>query len=244
MAGHSKFKKIKHKKGAQDAKRSNIFTKVIREITVAVKTGGANALFNPRLRSAILAARAENMPKDKIEAAVSKASSNDSNENYEEIRYEGYGPAGTAFIVECLTDNRNRTASDIKTIFGKNCGHLGEIGSVSYLFKKLGFIIYNKDKLQSKDDLLIFAIELGLDDFIEEDDYCEIICKQEDFHKIKDDLAKIFGEPDIAGLEWRAINNLNLDQENLIKTIKLIDTLEDNDDVQKVFYNFQFLDDD
>jgi YebC/PmpR family DNA-binding regulatory protein len=240
MAGHSKFKKIKHKKGSQDAKRSNIFTKIIREITVAVKNGGGpNPELNPRLRSAMIAARQENMPKDKIETAIGKASNNDPDTNYEEMKYEGYGPCGTALIVECLTDNRNRTASDIRAIFGKNGGNLGEIGSVSYLFKKLGSIVFLKSNIPSGDDLLLFIMELGVDDYLEEDDYYEIFTKQEDFHRIKEALEAKFGIAEQAIIEWRPNEIIQLEGDHLIKAIKLLDLLEDNDDVQKVFYNFE-----
>lgn len=244
MAGHSKFKKIKHKKGAQDAKRSNIFTKLIREIIVAAKIGDSNPEFNHRLRTAILAAREENMPKDKIEGAIKKATSNDPDTQYEEVRYEGYGPAGTALIVEGLTDNRNRTASEIRTIFGKNGGHLAETGSVSYMFKRVGYIIYLKEKIKSQDELLNSVLESGADDCIEHDDCYEIICSQEDFNAAKDYLEKAFGVPAEAKIELRTENMIQLIGDDLIKAAKLLDALHDNDDVQSVSCNFEIDDDD
>ena len=242
MAGHSKFKKIKHKKGAQDAKRSNIFTKIIREITVAVKSGAnSNPDFNSRLRVAIMAAREENMPKEKIEAAIGKASSSDS-ENYDEMRYEGYGPAGTALIVDVLTDNRNRAATEIRTIFGKNGGHLAEAGSVSYMFKKIGFIIYLKSAIQSPTNFLNDILEIGADDYIEHDDYYEILCQQDAFHGIKEGLERNYGPAEDSNLEWRADNIISLSGDDAAKVTKLLDALDDSDDVQSVFYNFEVAD--
>jgi len=242
MAGHSKFKKIKHKKGAQDAKRSNTFTKLIREIIVAAKTG-SNPEFNPRLRTAIIAAREENMPKDKIDSAIRKATSNDPDTHYEEVRYEGYGPAGTALIVEGLTDNRNRTASEIRTIFGKNGGHLAESGSVSYMFKRIGYIIYGKDKIKSGDRFLDSVLESGAYDCLEHHDHYEVLCEQENFHLAKDFIEKEFGEADHAKIEWRTDNMVELHGESLDKAIKLLDALHDNDDVQSVSCNFEIEED-
>ena len=243
MAGHSKFKKIKHKKGAQDAKRSNTFTKLIREIIVAAKVGDSNPEFNPRLRTAIIAAREENMPKDKIDSAIKKATSNDPDTQYEEVRYEGYGPAGTALIVEGLTDNRNRTASEIRTIFGKNGGHLAESGSVSYMFKRIGYVIYEKDSVKSGDEFLNSVLESGADDCIEHDDCYEVVCQQESFHSAKDYLEKAFGEPAQAKIEWRTDNMVQLTGEDIAKAAKLLDALHDNDDVQSVSCNFEIEED-
>ncbi len=244
MAGHSKFKKIKYKKGAKDAKRSNIFTKLIREIIVAAKVGDSNPEFNYRLRTAILAAREENMPKDKIDGAIKKATSNDLDAQYEEVRYEGYGPAGTALIVEGLTNNRNRIASEIRTIFGKNGGHLAESGGVSYMFKKVGYIIYLKDKIKSQDDLLNSVLESCADDCIDHDDCYEIISTQENFHIAKDYLEKIFGEAAEAKIELRTDNMIQLTGEDSAKALKLLDALYENDDVQSVSCNFEVEGDD
>ena len=239
MAGHSKFKTIKHRKGAQDARRSNTFTKLIREIIVATKAGDRNPEFNPRLRVAINAARAENMPKDKIEGAINKAASNDTDNNYEEVRYEGYGPAGTALIVEGLTENRNRTASDIRKIFDKNGGHIAEVGSVSYMFKKIGFLLYSKEVVKSADEFLNIILESGADDCIEHEDCYEIICQLETFHIVKDQLEQHYGEAAEAKIEWRADNIITLSGEDAAKANKLLDILHDHDDVQSISYNFE-----
>jgi YebC/PmpR family DNA-binding regulatory protein len=238
MAGHSKFKKIKHKKGAQDAKRSRSFTKLIREIIVAAKIGDSNPEFNPRLRTAIIAAREENMPKDKIDGAIKKATTNDPDSQYEEIRYEGYGPAGTAIIVEGLTDNRNRSNSEIRTIFGKNGGHLADIGSVSYMFNRIGYILYGKDAIESGDKLLNTVLESGADDCIEHDDHYEIICNKDSFHTAKEYLEKALGVPAEAKIGWMTDNMVHLTRDDAIKAMKLLDTLHDNDDVQSVSCNF------
>lgn len=239
MAGHSKFKNIQHRKGAQDKKRANIFTKIIREIIVAAKSGGINPEFNPRLRVAITTARSQNMPKDKIEGAINKAHANDADSNYEEVRYEGYGPAGTALIVEGLTDNRNRTAPEIRTIFGKNGGHLAETGSVSYMFKRVGYIIYEKAVIKSGDEFLNAVLESGADDCVEHDDCYEVVCQTENFNAAKESLEKTYGEPHEAKIEWRSDNIISLSGEAAAKAIKLLDALEDNDDVQTVSCNFE-----
>lgn len=236
MAGHSKFKTIKHRKGAQDAKRSNIFTKLIREIIVATKSGGSDPEFNPRLRTAITAAREENMPKDKIENAINKAESNDSEHNYDEVRYEGYGPAGTAWIVEGLTDNKNRISSEIRTIFGKNSGHLGESGSVSYMFNKIGYIIFAKGV--PSDEILNTVLASSADDCYEHDDCFEVICKPEDFHSVKEYLEKTLGKATEAKIEWRANNIIQLNSDDAAKAMKLLNALYDNDDIQSVACNF------
>ena len=239
MAGHSKFKNIQHRKGAQDKKRANVFTKIIREIIVAAKSGDSNPEFNPRLRVAIAAARNENMPKDKIEVAIHKATSNDTDSHYEEVRYEGYGPAGTALIVEGLTDNRNRTASEIRSIFGKNGGHLAETGSVSYMFKRIGYMIYEKSSINSGDEFLNAVLESGADDCIEHEDFYEVICHQENFHAAKEALEESYGDSSEAKLEWRADNVIKLSGEAAAKATKLLEVLEDNDDVQLVSFNFE-----
>ena len=239
MAGHSKFKTIKHRKGTQDAKRSNIFTKLIREIIVATKAGDRNPDFNPRLRVAINTARSENMPKDKIESAINKASSNDVDSHFEEVRYEGYGPAGTALIVEGLTDNRNRTASIIRKIFDRNGGHLAETGSVSYMFKKIGFLLYSKEMRTSADEFLNAVLESGADDCIEHDDCYEVIAQQETFHIVKEYLEKYYGEANESKIEWRASNIITITGDDIIKVNKLLDALDDSDDVQSISCNFE-----
>ncbi len=239
MAGHSKFKTIKHRKGAQDARRSNTFTKLIREIIVATKAGDKNPDFNPRLRVAINAARAENMPKDKIEGVINKASSNDTDENYEEVRYEGYGPAGTALIIEGLIKNRNKAASEIRKIFDKNGGHLAETGSVSYMFQKIGFLLYSKEIIKSADEFLNTILDSGADDCIEHEDCYEVICQLETFHTVKDKLEEHYGEAAEAKIEWRASNIISLVGEDAVKANKLLDFLHDNDDVQSISCNFE-----
>ncbi len=239
MAGHSKFKNIMHRKGAQDKKRANAFTKIVREVIVAVKSGGDDPNTNLRLRMAIAAAKAMNMPKDKVDNAIKKATSNDIDSNYDEVRYEGYGPAGTAIIVEGLTSNRNRTASEIRTIFGKNGGHLGETGSVSYMFNRSGLIIYSREINVSSDELLGTILEIGADDCIEHDEAYEIICKQEDFHTTKEQLTAKYGEPLEAKITWRSNNIITLSGDDAVKAEKLIDALEDSDDVQNVSHNFE-----
>jgi YebC/PmpR family DNA-binding regulatory protein len=244
MAGHSKFKTIKHKKGAQDAKRSKSFTKLIREIIVAAKVGDSNPEFNPRLRTAILASREANMPKDKIDGAIKKATTNDPDSQYEEIRYEGYGPAGTALIVEALTENRNRTNSEIRTIFGKNGGHLADSGSVSYMFKRSGYIIYGKDIIKSEELFLNAVLESGADDCVEHDDCYEIVCNQDTFHPAKDYLEKTLGAPSEAKIGWMTDNMLHLTGDDAVKAMKLLDTLHENDDVQGVSCNFSVDSDD
>lgn len=238
MSGHSKFKKIKHKKGAQDAKRSNIFTKLIREIIVATKTGGNDPEFNARLRTAISDARNENMPKDRIDNAIKKASANDPDTHYDEVRYEGYGPSGTAIIVEGLTDNRNRTASELRTIFGKNGGHLAETGSVSYMFDRIGYILYDKNKK----NFINVVLEYDIQDCIEHDDCYEVICTQENFHIVKDKLEAVFKQPIDAKLEWRAQNIINLNDESYTRFLKLLNALHDNDDIQSISHNVNEID--
>jgi len=239
MAGHSKFKTIKHRKGAQDARRSNTFTKLIREIIVATKAGDRNPDFNPRLRVAINAARSENMPKDKIEGAINKASSNEIGSNYEEIRYEGYGPAGTALIVEGLIENRHKTSAEIRKIFEKNGGHIAETGSVTYMFKKIGFMLYSKEVIKSADEFLNAVLESGADDCVEHEDCYEVVCQLEDFHVVKDHLESHYGEAAEAKIEWRANNIINLEGEDAVKANKLLDLLHDNDDVQSIACNFE-----
>jgi DNA-binding regulatory protein, YebC/PmpR family len=240
MAGHSKFKNIMHRKGKQDAQKSKVFSKLAREITVAAKLGAADPDMNPRLRAAILAARAENMPKDNIQRAINKASSGDG-DNYEEIRYEGYGIAGAAFIVEAMTDNRNRTASDIRAIFTKLGGNMAETGAVSFMFDKVGLIEFNAD-IADADSMLEAAIEAGADDVISSEDGHEIYCEQSQLNEVSKALETRFGEPNKSALIWKAQNLVDVDDENGEKLLRLMSMLEDHDDVQDVFSNFEVSD--
>lgn len=240
MAGHSQFKNIMHRKGAQDAKRAKMFSKLGREITVAAKMGLPDPNMNPRLRLAIQAARAQNMPKDNVERAIKKAAGNDT-DNYDEIRYEGYGPGGIAVIVEALTDNRNRTAAEVRSYFTKCGGNLGESGSVSFMFDHVGAIEF-ETKTASADAMLEAAIEAGADDVTSDENGHEVIVSIESFHEVAKALEAKFGEPRKAGLIWKPQNNTTVDDEVGEKLFKLIDLLEDNDDVQNVYANFEISD--
>ncbi len=242
MAGHSQFKNIMHRKGAQDAKRARQFAKLIREITVSARQGLPDPASNPRLRAAMAAAREANMPRDTIERAVKKAIGGTGGEDYAEVRYEGYGPAGVAVIVEALTDNRNRTASDVRSAFSKHGGALGETNSVSFMFSRLGVIQYAA-KAASADAILEAAIEAGADNAESTSEIHEITCAIEDFFSVRDALEARFGEPQSAKLEWRPTNSVTLDEEKATGLLKLVDALEDNDDVQNVYANFDIPDD-
>jgi YebC/PmpR family DNA-binding regulatory protein len=242
MAGHSQFKNIMHRKGAQDAKRARQFAKLIREITVSARQGLPDPAFNPRLRAAMAAAREANMPRDTIERAVKKATGAGGGDDYTEVRYEGYGPAGVAVIVEALTDNRNRTASDVRSAFSKYGGALGETNSVSFMFSRLGVIQYPATAA-TPDAMLEAAIEGGADNVESSDDGHEITCAIEDFFSVRDALEAKFGEPASAKLEWRAATTVALDEERATSLLKLMDALEDNDDVQNVFANFDISED-
>ena len=240
MAGHSQFKNIMHRKGRQDAQRTKIFSKLAREITVAAKLGTPDPAMNPRLRAAVLAARGENMPKDNIERAIKKAIGNDG-ENYDEIRYEGYGPGGVAVIVEALTDNRNRAASDIRSFFTKSGGNMGETGSVSFMFDRVGIIEYDA-AVASADDMLEAAIEAGADDVESSDTDHEISAAQDTLHEVAKALEARFGEPRKAALIWRPQNTIAVDDEVGEKLLRLIDNLNEHDDVQHVYANFELSD--
>jgi YebC/PmpR family DNA-binding regulatory protein len=237
MAGHSQFKNIMHRKGRQDAVRSKLFSKLAREITVSAKMGLPDPNMNARLRAAILAARAENMPKDNIERAIKKASGADM-ENYDEIRDEGYGPGGVAVIVEALTDNRNRTASEVRSYFTKSGGNLAETGAVSFMFDRLGAIEFDAAKVNA-DDLLEAAIEAGADDVNSSEETHEVVCAVESLAEVQKALEAKFGEPRKAGLVWRPQNTIAVDDETGEKLMRLVETLEDNDDVQNVTANFE-----
>lgn len=240
MAGHSQFKNIMHKKGKQDKIRSKIFSKLAREITVAAKMGMPDPAMNPRLRLAVLAARAENMPKDNIQRAISKASGGEG-ENYDEIRYEGYGPGGTAIIVEVMTDNRNRTASDVRSYFTKSGGNLAETGAVSFMFDRVGLVEFPA-AAASADDMLEAAIEAGADDVISGEDVHEIYCDQASLNEVSKALEAKFGEPTKSKLIWRAQNVLTVDDEAGEKLMSLVEKLEEHDDVQNVYFNFEISD--
>jgi YebC/PmpR family DNA-binding regulatory protein len=240
MAGHSQFKNIMHRKGRQDAVRSKLFSKLAREITVAAKLGMPDPAMNPRLRAAILAARAENMPKDNIERAIKKALGGDA-ENYDEIRYEGYGPGGVAVIVEVLTDNRNRTASDVRSTFTKNGGSFAETGAVSFMFSHVGVVEFDTGAATA-DAMLDAAIEAGADDVISNEGGHEVYTSVEALRDVAKTLEAKFGEPRKAALVWRPQNSVAVDDEQGEKLLKLIETLNDNDDVQNVYANFEISD--
>ena len=236
MAGHSKFKNIMHRKGAQDKKRSAMFSKLSREITVAAKMGTPDPDMNPRLRAAVLAAKAQSMPKDNIERAINKAIGGDA-ENYEEIRYEGFGPGGVSLIVEALTDNRNRTATNVRTIFSKNGGNLGASGSVSHGFDRLGLITY-PIKAGSADAVFEAAIEAGAEDVESGEEIHEIWTAQEDLHEVEKALEKLLGDPESSKLAWRPHNQVGVGETEAGSLLKLIDALDDDDDVQTVWGNY------
>jgi YebC/PmpR family DNA-binding regulatory protein len=240
MAGHSQFKNIMHKKGRADKARSALFGKLAREITVAAKLGMPDPAFNPRLRAAILAARAENMPKDNIERAIKKSQGTES-ENYDEIRYEGYAPGGVAVIVEALTDNNNRTAGEVRAIFTKAGGNLGTSGSVAFMFDHVGVIEYEAGKA-SADAMLEAAVEAGAEDVISDESGHQIVTRTDDLHEVAKALEARFGEPRKSGMVWKPQNTVAVDDEAGEKIIKLIDALDDNDDVQNVYANFEMSD--
>jgi YebC/PmpR family DNA-binding regulatory protein len=240
MAGHSQFKNIMHRKGRQDAQKSKLFGKLAREITVSAKIGVPDPAMNPRLRAAIIAARAENMPKDNIERAIKKATGGDA-ENYEEIRYEGYGPGGVAVIVEVLTDNRNRAAGEIRAAFTKSGGNLAETGAVSFMFDRVGVIEYDA-KAASGDAMFEAALEAGADDVVSSDGGHEIYVAQDRFGAVAKALEAKFGEPRKAALVWRPQNTIAIDDEQGEKLLKLLDSLNEHDDVQNVYANFEVSD--
>ena len=241
MAGHSQFKNIMHRKGAQDAKRAKVFTKLIREITVAAKSGLPDPDMNPRLRAAIAAAKAANMPKDNIDRAVKKAVGGDDDTDYSEIRYEGYGPAGVAVIVEALTDNRNRTAAEVRATFGKFGGSLGETNSVSFMFNRVAEVAYPADAA-SADDMFEAALEAGAENVESDSETHAVTAAVDDFSAVRDALEERFGTPASAGLVWRPVSTVALDEDSASTLLKLLDALEDNDDVQGVSANFDIPD--
>jgi YebC/PmpR family DNA-binding regulatory protein len=240
MAGHSQFKNIMHRKGRQDKVRAKLFSKLAREITVSAKLGMPDPTFNPRLRAAMIAARAENMPKDNIERAIKKAQVGDT-ESYDEMRYEGYGPGGVAVIVEVLTDNRNRTASDVRSTFAKNGGALAETGAVAFMFDRVGVVEFDA-KVASADAMLEAAIDAGADDVVSSESGHEIYATQDSLAEVSKALEAKFGEPRKAALVWKPQNTVGVDDEQGEKLLRLIDTLQENDDVQNVYANFEISD--
>ncbi|MGB0844321.1 MAG: YebC/PmpR family DNA-binding transcriptional regulator [Alphaproteobacteria bacterium] len=241
MAGHSKFKNIQHRKGAQDAKRAKFFTKLAREITVASRLGGPDPDSNARLRAGIIAARQQNMPKDNIDRAVKKGSGPAEGENYEEMRYEGFGPGAVSIIVEALTDNKNRTAADVRSTYAKYGGNMGETGSVSFGFEHCGRVAYPASVADS-DAFFEAALEVGADDVQSSDDEHEAFCSIEDFNNVRDGLEKVYGEANESKIIWKPNNLIEVSEGHARTLLKLIDMLEDNDDVQTVTCNFDISD--
>jgi YebC/PmpR family DNA-binding regulatory protein len=242
MAGHSHVKNVMHRKGAQDAKRARVFAKMIREITVSAREGLPDPAANPRLRSAVAAALKSNMTRDTIDRAIKKASGAAAGEDYVAVRYEGYGPAGIAVIIEALTDNRNRTAAVIRSAFNKYGGSLGETNSVSFMFDRLGVVRYGPE-VGDADTVLEAAIEAGAEDAQSDAEGHEITCGMDDFFAVRDAMEQKFGAPAEAKIEWRPRVSTALDEEKAAAVLKLLDVLEDDDDVQNVYANFEISDD-
>ena len=245
MAGHSQFKNIMHRKGRQDAVKAKIFTKLIREITTAARLGAADPAANPRLRAATIAAREANMTRDTINRAIQRGSGSDADANYDEVRYEGYGPGGVAVIVEALTNNRNRTAGEVRSSFSKFGGNLGETNSVSFMFDRMGEFRFPL-KAGTADEVMEKAIDAGADDVVSgevEEGAHEIYCAQENFSTVREALEKSLGEPLSAKLMWRPKNTTPIDGEAAQTLLDMIAALDDNDDVQNVYANFELSDD-
>ena len=242
MAGHSQFKNIMVRKGAQDARRGRLFTKIIRELTTAAKQGQPDPNANPRLRAAIAAARNANMPKDTMERAIKRGAGGGADANYEEVRYEGYGPGGVAIIAEALTDNRNRTASEIRTAFSKAGGNLGETNSVSFMFDRKGVVRFAA-KAASAEAMFDAALEAGAEDVSSDADVHEVVCAPEQFSAVRDALEAKFGAPQEARLNWRPRSTVAVGADAAESLLKLLDVLEDNDDIQTVAANFEVADD-
>jgi YebC/PmpR family DNA-binding regulatory protein len=240
MAGHSQFKNIMHKKGRADKARSKLFSKLAREITTAAKLGMPDPAMNPRLRAAVLAARAENMPKDNIERAIKKSQGGDT-ESYEDMRYEGYGPGGVAVIVETLTDNRNRTAGDVRAAFTKSGGNLAETGAVSFMFDHVGMVEF-ETRVADADAMLEAAIEAGADDVVSNENGHEIYTALDSLGSVAKALEAKFGEPRKAALMWKPKNTIAIDDDKGEKLINLLDVLNEHDDVQNVYANFEVSD--
>jgi YebC/PmpR family DNA-binding regulatory protein len=245
MAGHSQFKNIMHRKGRQDAAKAKIYTKLIREITTAARLGSADPASNPRLRAAVIAARDANMTRDTIDRAIKRGAGNEADANYDEVRYEGYGPGGVAVIVEALTNNRNRTAGEVRSIFAKHGGNLGETNSVSFMFDRMGEFRY-PIKAGSADDIMEKAIDAGAEDVVSgegEDAVHEIYSAQEAFNSVREALEKSLGQPSSAKLMWRPKTTTAVEGDTAQTLVDLISALDDNDDVQNVYANFELSDD-
>ena len=241
MAGHSKWANIQHRKGRQDAARSKLFSKLSKEITVAAKMGDPDPDKNPRLRLAVKEAKSSSVPKDVIERAIKKSQAGDG-DDYEEIRYEGYGPNGVAIIVEAMTDNRNRTASNVRSTFSKNGGNLGETGSVGFMFERKGEVVYPAS-VGDADDVMMAAIEAGAEDVESSEDGHVVYCADTDLAAVANALEEQLGESDSTKLIWKPTTTTDMDLEGMQKLMKLIDALEDDDDVQRVTTNFEATDD-
>ena len=235
MAGHSHWAGIKHKKGRADKERSKIFSKLSREITVAAKLGDKNPDMNPRLRTAIQAAKQANMPKDNISRAISKSEMS-GDKNYESLRYEGFGPSNVALIIETLTDNKNRSASSIRTVLQKNGGRLGESGSTTYMFSNCGVIHVDKSKIK-EEEIFETVINAGAKDCVNFNDFFEVITEKEDFYKIKMELEKKIDTFNYSSIEWRPLNYINLNKEQSNDIVEVLSSLEELDDVQNIFTN-------
>ncbi|MDH5408168.1 MAG: YebC/PmpR family DNA-binding transcriptional regulator [Gammaproteobacteria bacterium] len=241
MAGHSKWANIRHRKAAQDAKRGKLFTKFIREITVSARTGGGDIESNPRLRDAIAKALAANMTKDTVERAIKRGTGDNDGDNYDEVRYEGYGPNGVAVMVDCLTDNRNRTVAEVRHAFTKLGGNLGTDGSVAYLFSKHGMLTYPAGS--DEDKIMEAALEAGAEDIVANDDgSIEVTTSPEDFHSVREAMVKAGLEPEHADLTMQASTEVSLELEDAEKVMRLVDMLDDLDDVQQVYTNADFSD--
>ena len=241
MAGHSQFKNIMHRKGNQDAKRGKVFTKLIRELTVAAKTGLPDPASNPRLRAAVVAARQANMSRDTVERAIKRGAGGTDDANYEEVRYEGYGPGGVAIIVEALIDNRNRTAGDVRAAFTEMGGTLGETNSVSFMFDRIGIVRYAAD-VATEDAMLEAAIDAGADNVESDDQGHEVTVAPERLIAVRDALEARFGAPESAKLGWKPQTSIPVGEEPAEKLFKLLETLDDNDDVQAVVANYEVSD--
>ncbi len=236
MAGHSKWANIQHRKKAQDARRGKLFTRLIREIVVAAKAGGSDLDSNPSLRTAVDKAKSQSVPKDAIDRAVKRGAGELDGSDYEEIRYEGYGPAGIAFIVDCLSDNRNRTVAEVRHAFSKAGGNLGQSGSVSYLFSSVGVLLYSPE--QDEDSIMEAALEAGAEDVIlADDESIEVLTAAEDYVAVKQAMTEAGHEPEESDLTWRAAANTEVELDDARKLLRLIDLLDSSDDVQEVYYN-------
>ncbi len=242
MAGHSKFKNIMHRKSAQDAKRSKLFTRLIRELAVAARSGLPDPDQNPRLRSAVAAAKAANMGGETIDRAIRRGSGAEDGEQYDEIRYEGYGPGGIAIIAEALTENRNRTAAEVRAAFAKHGGNLGETNSVSFMFDRVGAVRYPGGSA-SGDEMFEAALEAGATDVESAEDGHEVVCAPEDFNEVREALETRFGTPESAELAWRPSSTVEVDEAGAERLFRLLEALEENDDVQSVAANFSVADD-